>query len=566
MRSRQIAISATLVLACVALGIWVSGLLRPRAVPAANPNAPALEQTVEAYRLHVTLRIDQTMMGDRTLALAVRTSDGAPADVHQALLRFTMEEMDMGRIEAEMQPVERGIFQARGPFFTMAGRWRVIATLARPDAAAVDIPFEMAIAAPGEISGPLNPFRNDEGTLQAGKRIYVANCAGCHGTGGRGDGPAGVALNPKPADLTIHMRTGKHADGQIFNWIDVGYPGSAMPAWGGTLSDNEIWQLITYLRTLATEAPDAPLVAETLPPMVFVRGAGLWRSDGNGAPPIALPPVVASGYVQHPAVAPDGRTLAIIGVEPAQTTTAPQPMIPSLYLVDADGTNPRALWRAEGYMLETPAWTPDGRTVYLVAKKLDVSATGIVNVQPPAIVRVDGATGAQQTVLTNALGPTLSHDGTRLIYVQPAPNAQSAALMIAAPDGSQARELVPSGRFAAIAAPRVAPDGKTLIFAAAGEPAAQAAPSPIMVALDLFAPPVAEAHGAPKDLWRVNLDGSDLRQLAALSEDDPVAAFSPDGAQIVVMGGNGIYLLDGDGSKLRRIDMVGSHGGVDWAR
>ncbi len=44
-----------------------------------------------------------------------------------------------------------------------------------------------------------------------------------------------------------------------------------------------------------------------------------------------------------------------------------------------------------------------------------------------------------------------------------------------------------------------------------------------------------------------------------------MAQFSPDGAQIVMMGAGGIYLMDADGGNLRRIDPLGDHGGLDWA-
>jgi Tol biopolymer transport system component len=43
-----------------------------------------------------------------------------------------------------------------------------------------------------------------------------------------------------------------------------------------------------------------------------------------------------------------------------------------------------------------------------------------------------------------------------------------------------------------------------------------------------------------------------------------MAQFSPDGREIVMMGAGGIYLMDGDGGNVRRIDALGDHGGLDW--
>ncbi len=162
----------------------------------------------------------------------------------------------------------------------------------------------MAIAAPGEAGGPLNPLRADAVTLAAGQQIYQANCVTCHGANGGGDGPTAAGLNPRPSDFSLHMPPGKHTDGQVFLWIKDGFPGTAMPAWGARLSDEQIWQLVNYLRTfgLATSVPGGPLAAtpapgqrlpqfqpipntsETLPPLVFVRSGNIWRSDGSATP------------------------------------------------------------------------------------------------------------------------------------------------------------------------------------------------------------------------------------------------------------------------------------------
>ena len=79
----------------------------------------------------------------------------------------------------------------------------------------------------------------------------MISCAPCHGTGGKGDGPAGLALNPRPADLTQHAIPGVHTDAQLFEWITNGFPGSRMPAFKAALSDTDRWNLVNFIRTLA---------------------------------------------------------------------------------------------------------------------------------------------------------------------------------------------------------------------------------------------------------------------------------------------------------------------------
>ena len=65
---------------------------------------------------------------------------------------------------------------------------------------------------------------------------------------GLGDGPASAGLNPPVADLVVHVPL--HPDRALFDFIHDGIQGAAMPALGETLSDDEIWHLVNYIRTL----------------------------------------------------------------------------------------------------------------------------------------------------------------------------------------------------------------------------------------------------------------------------------------------------------------------------
>jgi copper transport protein len=87
-------------------------------------------------------------------------------------------------------------------------------------------------------------------SLESGKDIYEQQCMSCHGSTGQGDGPAAAGLNPPPANFQLHLAGGNHTDVQIYNWISNGIPYTAMPAFGGTLSEDARWQLVSYLRTL----------------------------------------------------------------------------------------------------------------------------------------------------------------------------------------------------------------------------------------------------------------------------------------------------------------------------
>ncbi|HEX5688518.1 MAG TPA: c-type cytochrome, partial [Roseiflexaceae bacterium] len=244
MRSWLTVAIAALLVALVALGgYWLGRRSNPASAPA------GAAQSAQAGDLRVTMSLDEAVLGERTVGVAVTDANGAPVDVQSVQLRFTMTEMDMGVVEADAESLGRGKYQVRGPFFTMVGDWKIDAMLARDGASPVQAVFTFPIAAPGEQSGPTNPLGTDAGTLVAGRTLYAANCATCHGATGKGDGPGAAGLNPRPADFSQHLVPGKHTDGQIFLWIKDGFPGTAMPAWGPRLSDEQIWQLVVFLRT-----------------------------------------------------------------------------------------------------------------------------------------------------------------------------------------------------------------------------------------------------------------------------------------------------------------------------
>ena len=76
------------------------------------------------------------------------------------------------------------------------------------------------------------------------------HCQVCHGAIGAGDGPAAARLDPRPADLRVHMAAG-HTDGELFVWITDGMPGTAMPRFKAVLSEENRWNAINSMRTFA---------------------------------------------------------------------------------------------------------------------------------------------------------------------------------------------------------------------------------------------------------------------------------------------------------------------------
>jgi mono/diheme cytochrome c family protein len=111
----------------------------------------------------------------------------------------------------------------------------------------------LGLAAPSTGPPGENPVQASAASLEQGKALYSENCLPCHGPSGKGDGPAALALNPRPANLQVHVMPGAHSDAQLFDWITNGFPGTAMPAFGEELTEEQRWHVVNYIRTLAME-------------------------------------------------------------------------------------------------------------------------------------------------------------------------------------------------------------------------------------------------------------------------------------------------------------------------
>jgi cytochrome c oxidase cbb3-type subunit III len=97
-----------------------------------------------------------------------------------------------------------------------------------------------------------NPLANDPKAAKAGEYEFRINCALCHGLGARGGG--------RGPDLTRAVKKHTHNDAEMFQVISNGIPGTVMPANGTNgqgvgMTDEEIWQIITYIRSQEVKAP-----------------------------------------------------------------------------------------------------------------------------------------------------------------------------------------------------------------------------------------------------------------------------------------------------------------------
>src|SRR6202162_2342703 len=116
-----------------------------------------------------------------------------------------------------------------------------------------------------------NPFANDPKAAKAGEFQFRINCALCHGLGAHGGG--------RGPDLTRAHKKHTHNDAEMFQVISNGIPGTVMPANGTNgqgvgMTDEEIWQIIAYIRSVEVRTPARPMGD-------VAHGKALFYGDAN---------------------------------------------------------------------------------------------------------------------------------------------------------------------------------------------------------------------------------------------------------------------------------------------
>jgi cytochrome c oxidase cbb3-type subunit 3 len=110
--------------------------------------------------------------------------------------------------------------------------------------------------APRAVAQEKNPYAGDAKVAKLGEFQFRANCAFCHGLGARGGG--------RGPDLTRAQKRHGNSDAELFRTINEGVPGTAMPPNGATqqgvgMTEEEIWQVISYIRSVQVKAPTQPV-------------------------------------------------------------------------------------------------------------------------------------------------------------------------------------------------------------------------------------------------------------------------------------------------------------------
>jgi len=134
----------------------------------------------------------------------------------------------------------------------------------------------VAMSVPDDARRLMNPANASPNSadVEAGRDLYLRNCVICHAYDGSGRTAAGGGMYPPPLDLRAEALRGRNgSDGELFYFIQNGVRNTGMPGW--QLPDQQIWQLVAYIRNLPkTDDVSGPPTNVDAPAMGTARYIG----------------------------------------------------------------------------------------------------------------------------------------------------------------------------------------------------------------------------------------------------------------------------------------------------
>jgi Tol biopolymer transport system component len=273
---------------------------------------------------------------------------------------------------------------------------------------------------------------------------------------------------------------------------------------------------------------------------------------------------IHDGWIYYATVSPDAKWMVISYIPPSSNR--------ALYIMPLDATTPPQLL----FTPPTPddhyvqaEWSPDGKYIYYVHY---YGNNRLKNLLDPVydISRIRYPNGQSEKIVNSAFWPRFSSDGSKIVYVSIRPESGSIdpssgknELVVANADGSDPQKIAFSGAapLDIIDAPIVSPDGQSILFSA---PELTQAYEPTWLE-KLAGIQVAKAHSVPSDWWSVPISSGIPTRLTNLQTVNLFGSISPDKKYIASVSGDGLFVMDLDGSNLTQlISDQGVHGTVSW--
>ena len=161
--------------------------------------------------------------------------------------------MGIARLTIDRACAVRLLFAAGFVFFMVMAGFDAAAAHKNPPAAECPQP-RFTGKAPDELYDRVNPLKPGRSNRRAGRELYEElsdpSCVACHGKKGEGNGQLAGQFDPRPRNFACAETVDGIPDGQLHWIIKNGSPGTAMPHFD-YLTDDEIWQLVLYLRRLS---------------------------------------------------------------------------------------------------------------------------------------------------------------------------------------------------------------------------------------------------------------------------------------------------------------------------
>ena len=271
---------------------------------------------------------------------------------------------------------------------------------------------------------------------------------------------------------------------------------------------------------------------------------------------------VPSAWTYYATLSPDAKMLAMSYVPPRQPNA---PSNRSLYLLPLDiSTEAQPLLpppTSDDHYTQIE-WTPDGKYLYYVHYNSQLRLEGLLD---PVydLFRMNYPDGQPEKVADYAFWPRISSDSSRLVFIHVDPETAKNELFVANVDGSNAQRVVLSGPQVPeiLDAPIFSPDGQSILFSV---PESSQSYQPHFFER-LMGVQVAKAHDVPSDWWSVPVTGGVPTRLTNLQTINLFASLSPDQQHIASLSGEGIFVMDLDGSNLTQlVSDPGVHGTVSW--
>ena len=141
------------------------------------------------------------------------------------------------------------------------------------------------IVIPMEADDVKNPLHSDPEVLSQGRQVYLQSCAVCHGSDGHGQTAVGQGMYPPAMDLTSpHVQ--HWSDPQMFWIIENGVRMTGMPSWKETISADDGWKTVLYIRHLpeldsqAVQSAGTAKPSTKTPEQLIAYGKTLYRQEG----------------------------------------------------------------------------------------------------------------------------------------------------------------------------------------------------------------------------------------------------------------------------------------------